>query len=245
MARIGRAQPIKPHIGRFSVYATANNTISVPSGSIQLTALPPTVVATANNYIAVPLGTLQLNAKTPTVTASDHKTVAVPSATLNLTAYAPSIVQTAHNYISVPSASLTLQAFAPTVSNGEAVTTATVAGGTRKRSRARPKRQYVVEIDGVDYVVSSAQEAAELLAMYAPENPQKTTAAAKPISLPAITVRLASTEARSESVVLNIKPTWSESEIQKIFAKAAKRAEKLAAEWLAEKDDEEALLRLL
>lgn len=102
-------------VGAWEYASGGGNTVAVPSGSLTLSGLTPTVVSTANQTVSVPAGSVALSGFAPTVTATDHQTIAVPAGSLSLTGFAPSVSVSAANSIQVPVGTLSLTAFAPTI----------------------------------------------------------------------------------------------------------------------------------
>jgi hypothetical protein len=97
------------NLGEYPV-ADGPVTITVPTGSLLLTAYAPSVIL--GTIITIPTGSLLLTSYAPAVVVGTN--VTVPTGSLTLTSYPPSVV--IGTTITVPTASLTLTAYAPTLS---------------------------------------------------------------------------------------------------------------------------------
>jgi hypothetical protein len=121
-----------------------------------LTGFAPTVVNPKT--ISVPAGALTLTGYAPLVLTP--RNVSVPAGALTLTGLAPTVATTANVTIAVPTGSLTLTGFAPTVIGSGIIPERRSTGA----GRAKPRRRYLVEVDGQDRAVDSPEQARAVLA---------------------------------------------------------------------------------
>lgn len=95
--------------------ATGGVTVSPPTGTLNITGLPPTVQAEADINVEVPAGSLLITGFNPAVQTGNDITVVPPAGALALVGLAPVISISNSVDIDVPTGSLSITGYAPTV----------------------------------------------------------------------------------------------------------------------------------
>lgn len=147
--------------GQVPTISTGNNpNVGTLSGQIVLTGVSPTV---KRDYTVSTLaGSLTISGNAPTATR-DY-TVETLTGELVIAGYVPVLSQGGSLNALTASGQIIISGEAPQVINsGDPLPSRQTGGGTSRR-RKRYQKPYVVEIDGEDFVVSSAAEAEALLA---------------------------------------------------------------------------------